>query len=80
MSINTLPVSQSYKEITSLEERKKRSELLLIKYSDKIPVILEKSSTDKYLPKIDKNKLLISQQMNVANIIQLLKTSRETGK
>ena len=75
MSINTLPVSKSYKEITSLEERKKRSELLLIKYSDKIPVILEKSSTDKYLPKIDKNKLLISQQMNIANIIQLLKNN-----
>ena len=45
--------AQSYKEITTLEERKRRSNSLLKKYSDKIPVIIEKSSKDKYLPNID---------------------------
>ena len=68
-------ISQSYKEITTFEERKKRSSSLLTKYSDKIPVILEKSSKDKYLPKIDKNKLLIAHNMTTANIIQLLKNN-----
>ena len=65
--------AQSYKEITTLEERKKRSSSLLVKYSDKIPVILEKSSKDKILPNIDKNKLLVAYDMTTANIIQLLK-------
>ena len=63
----------NYSESTSFEERKKKSALLLLKYSDKYPVILEKSNKDKYLPNIDKNKLLVSQEMTVATIIVLLK-------
>ncbi len=66
-------VSQSYKEIITFDERKKRSNSLLTKYSDKIPVILEKSSHDKYLPKLEKNKLLVANDMTTSNIIQLLK-------
>ena len=69
MSIPTL----SFKEITSLEERKQRSNTLLSKYKDKIPVILEKSNRDKYLPKIGKNKLLVANDITVANVLQLLK-------
>ncbi len=63
-----------YIESISFEARKKRSNSLLSKYPDKIPVILEKSSKDKYLPKVDKNKLLVAHNMTVATIIQLLKT------
>jgi len=62
-----------YIESTSFEDRKKRSNSLLFKYKDKYPVILEKSNKDKYLPNIDKNKLLVSQEMTVATIIVLLK-------
>jgi hypothetical protein len=75
MSIPAQSVSQSYKEISSFDERKKRSNSLLNKFSDKIPVILEKSSKDKYLPKIDKNKLLVANQMTIASVIQLLKNN-----
>ena len=63
----------SFKEITSLEERKQRSNTLLSKYKDKIPVILEKSNRDKYLPIIGKNKLLVANDITVANVLQLLK-------
>lgn len=76
MSIPTEGDKKSYKkytESTSFEERKKRSNSLLFKYKDKYPVILEKSSKDKYLPNIDKNKLLVSHEMTVATIIVLLK-------
>ncbi len=63
----------NYKDIMSFEDRKKRSNSLLLKYQDKFPVILEKSKKDKYLPRIDKSKLLVSHDMTIATIIQLLK-------
>jgi len=66
-------INQKYIEITSFEDRKTRSNSLLLKYPDKYPVILEKSSRDKYLPKIEKSKLLVSHDMTTATIIQLLK-------
>jgi microtubule-associated protein 1 light chain len=64
-----------YIDCLSFNERKKKCNLLLSKYPDKIPVILEKSKVDKYLPKIDKSKLLVSQDMTVSNIIKLLKSN-----
>ncbi len=70
----SIPQNDSrYKDTMSFEDRKKRSASLLLKYQDKIPVILEKSKKDKYLPRIDKSKLLVSHDMTVASIIQLLK-------
>jgi hypothetical protein len=64
-----------YIESTSFEDRIKRSNSLLLKYPDKTPVILEKSVKDKYLPKMDKTKLLVAHEMTVSNVIQLLKTN-----
>jgi len=65
--------NNKYKDTLSFEDRKKRSVSLLSKYQDKIPVILEKSKKDKYLPNIEKSKLLVSHDMTVTTIIQLLK-------
>ena len=65
--------SVKYIDSLSFEDRRKRSSSLLLKYKDKYPVILEKSNRDKYLPNIDKNKLLVSQDMTVVTILQLLK-------
>jgi hypothetical protein len=73
MSITPNNQMINYREITSFEERKKRSNALLLKYTDKLPIILEKSSIEKYLPSIDKSKLLVSTDLTVANIIQILK-------
>ena len=72
MSIQPTQVLK-YIENTSFEERKKRSNSLLIKYSDKYPVILEKSKRDNYLPHMNKSKLLVSYDMTVSTILQLLK-------
>jgi GABA(A) receptor-associated protein len=80
MSITPNNQMINYREITSFEERKKRSNSLLLKYTDKIPVILEKSSTEKYLSSIEKNKLLISNGLTVANIIQILKTNLKVNE
>jgi hypothetical protein len=64
-----------YIDCLSFNERKNKCNSLLAKYPDKIPVILEKSKIDKYLPKIDKSKLLVSQDMTISNIIKLLKSN-----
>lgn len=80
MSITPNNQMINYREITSFEERKKRSDLLLLKYANKLPVILEKSSSEKYLPSIDKNKLLVSNELTVANIIQILKTNLKVNE
>jgi GABA(A) receptor-associated protein len=70
----SIPQNDSkYKDIVSFEDRKKRSASLLLKYQDKYPVILEKSKKDKYLPRIDKSKLLVSHDMTISTVIQLLK-------
>ena len=64
-----------YIDSLSFDARKKRFNSLLLKFPDKIPVILEKSKVDKYLPKINKSKLLVSHEMTIANIIKLLKSN-----
>ena len=70
----SIPQNDSkYKDTMSFEDRKKRSASLLLKYQDKYPVILEKSKKDKYLPRIDKSKLLVSHDMTISTVIQLLK-------
>ena len=69
-----------YVNTISFEDRKKRSNSLLLKYKDKFPVILEKSSRDKYLPNIDKSKLLVSQEMTVATVLQLLKKNLQINE
>jgi hypothetical protein len=65
----------TYINSLSFDMRKKKFNSLLLKFPDKIPVILEKSKSDKYLPKIDKSKLLVAHDMTILNIIQLLKSN-----
>ncbi len=65
----------SFRDSSSFEDRKNRSNSLLLKYQDKFPVILEKSNTEKKLPNIDKNKLLISQDLTVSGVIQILRNN-----
>ncbi len=62
-----------YIDSLPFEYRKKRSSSLLSKYPDKIPVILEKSMRDKYLPKMEKTKLLVADDMTVSTVLQLIK-------
>jgi hypothetical protein len=62
-----------YNEILPFEDRIKKSKVLLEKYPDKIPVILEKSKKDKLLSNSVKNKLLVSQDMTITTILQLIK-------
>ena len=47
-----------------LESRKKESELILSKYPDRVPIIVEKSETCVDLLDLDKNKFLAPKDIN----------------
>ena len=64
---------QSFRESTTLLERQKRSNLLLIKYKETVPVILEKSKTDKILQSIEKTKYIIPLKTTVGDILQIIR-------
>lgn len=64
----------SFRQSTSFERRKTCSRLLLEKYTDRIPIILEKSKTDKVLPTINKYKYLVHQELTIAGLLQLIRS------
>ncbi|XP_058757294.1 autophagy-related protein 8i [Vicia villosa] len=62
---------KSFKQEFTLDERRKESQSILVKYPDRIPVIIEKySRTD--LPELDKKKYLVPRDMSVGQFIHIL--------
>ncbi|CAI8610843.1 unnamed protein product [Vicia faba] len=62
---------KSFKQEFSLDERRKESQSILVKYPDRVPVIIEKySRTD--LPELDKKKYLVPRDMSVGQFIHIL--------
>jgi len=56
----------SFKE-KPFDERKKEAQLILKKYPEKIPIILEKY--DKYTPNLDRYKYLVSYDLTVGSLL-----------
>ncbi len=65
----------SYKNSTNESARILKSKILLKKYPNSVPVILEKNENDKILPNINKTKYIMPKDMTVSNIIQILKSN-----
>lgn len=64
----------SFKEKNSVQKRMQEALRITTKYPDKIPVICEKSnSTRDNLPKIDKNKYLVPNDLIVSQFIQVIR-------
>ncbi|CAL0325452.1 unnamed protein product [Lupinus luteus] len=62
---------KSFKQEFSLDERFKESQNIIVKYPDRIPVIIERySKTD--LPDLDKKKYLVPRDMSVGQFIHIL--------
>ncbi|XP_019463346.1 PREDICTED: autophagy-related protein 8i-like [Lupinus angustifolius] len=62
---------KSFKQEFSLDERFKESQNIIVKYPDRIPVIIERySRTD--LPDLDKKKYLVPRDMSVGQFIHIL--------
>lgn len=58
----------------SIEDRKKESDRIRIKYSDKIPIIVTKSSSaNKSLVNIDRNKFLAPEDLTVGQFLTVIR-------
>lgn len=68
-----MSIMSSYKNDTSETARMLKSRLLITKYPNSIPVILEKSPSDKVLSNINKTKYVMPKEMTVSNIIDILR-------
>ena len=67
---------KSYKELNPFEERKKESESIIVKYNDRIPIILEKKGNVKNgidIPEIDKNKYLVPIDLNFSQFMHIVR-------
>lgn len=61
-----------YKEIHNFEKRKIESEKIRLKYSDRVPIIVEKYKKSK-VATIDKNKFLAPQDMTIGQFIYIIR-------
>jgi GABA(A) receptor-associated protein len=65
-------ITFDYKKEKSFEERLQESNKVKDKYTDKIPIIVTKSSQSK-LPDIDKNKYLVSNDMVLSQFLYTIR-------
>mmetsp|Transcript_14443 Transcript_14443/g.35729 ORF Transcript_14443/g.35729 Transcript_14443/m.35729 type:complete len:123 (-) Transcript_14443:68-436(-) len=63
-----MPVTSSFKQEHPLEKRKEVSERIRAKYSDRIPVIVEKAPKSD-VPDIDKHKYLVPADITVGKFL-----------
>jgi hypothetical protein len=66
-------MSKSYINSISYIQRLKKSQHLLEKYNDRIPIIIEKNVKDNTLARLDTNKYLIHGDSNVISVLNLLR-------
>ncbi|MED6175502.1 Autophagy- protein 8i [Stylosanthes scabra] len=60
-----------FKEEFTFDERKKESTSIIVKYPDRVPVIIEKYARAD-LPALDKKKYLVPRDMSVGQFIHVL--------
>lgn len=63
---------KEFKKMYSLEQRLSESERIRIKYSDKIPVIVEKSKNSEIMD-IDKRKYLVPSELTVGQFVYVIR-------
>ncbi|KAL1372944.1 hypothetical protein HN51_002993 [Arachis hypogaea] len=60
-----------FKEEFTFDERKKESTSIIVKYPDRVPVIIEKYARAD-IPTLDKKKYLVPRDMSVGQFIHIL--------
>lgn len=53
----------AFKKTHSIEKRRKESSRIIEKYPERVPVIVEKSPTEKKIENIDRSKFLVPQSL-----------------
>ncbi|XP_063775827.1 microtubule-associated proteins 1A/1B light chain 3C [Pseudophryne corroboree] len=67
--VNTKP----FKLRKSLETRKSEVIRIKAKFPTKIPVIVERYTKEKYLPRLDKTKFLVPQDISMSQFINIIR-------
>ena len=62
-----------FKEKYDLKKRRDESSRIIQKYPSRIPVIVQKSKTEKVLASIDRNKFLVPGTLNFANFLTVIR-------
>ena len=66
-------MSYSFREINSLEKRRLEFDRIKLKYPDRVPVIVEKFTGDKYLPFFLKNKYIVPENTTVGQLLYMVR-------
>lgn len=62
-----------FKKNNSLSKRKNNCDTILIKYPDRIPVIVEKDKSSRNLNDIDKNKFLVPYELTLGQLLHIIR-------
>jgi GABA(A) receptor-associated protein len=62
-----------FKKMKTFTERQTESKYILSKYTDRVPIICEKSYTAKNVPDIDKNKYLLPFDITVGQFMYVIR-------
>ena len=63
----------TYQEIKTFDERKSEATKIISRYPSRIPVIVERASSEKNLPLINKNKYLVPMEMSMGNLLVIIR-------
>jgi|SaaInlV_165m_DNA_1040744.scaffolds.fasta_scaffold00259_6 GABA(A) receptor-associated protein len=62
-----------FKKNHTFDQRSTEAKRILKKYPDRIPIIIEKNKNCRSLPKFDKNKYLVPDNISLGQLIQIVR-------
>ena len=74
MDVNCNIPNRTFKERSSLAERKADSFAIRLKFPDKVPIIVERYKDEKTLPIIDKVKFLVPSELTLSQFAAIVKS------
>lgn len=63
----------TYKKRFTLEQRIKESSRILSKYSNRVPIIVEKAKNNSKVPNIDRNKFLVPNDITMGQFLYVIR-------
>lgn len=70
---NLISPNSGYKDTLSFCCRKSESSIILNKYEDKLPVIIEKFKSEKRLPKLENSQFVVPKKATVGQLQHIIK-------
>ncbi|XP_065582829.1 microtubule-associated proteins 1A/1B light chain 3C-like isoform X1 [Artemia franciscana] len=76
---NNHNMNVSFKERKTFAARKEEAENIRAKFPTKVPVIVQRSQKEKYLPPLDKTKFLVPQDLAMSQFITVIRNRMAIG-